>query len=54
MAGNLVCLTNSTIDADGVSFEGVGVTPDIEVPVFSVEAIEAGMDPALDLALSPP
>lgn len=41
-------------DADGVSFEGVGITPDIEVPVFSVEAILAGMDPALDLALAQP
>lgn len=42
------------LDADGVSFEGVGITPDIEVSVFSVEAIQAGMDPALDVALSQP
>ena len=42
------------LDAEGVSFEGAGVTPDSEVPVFSVEAIQAGVDPALDLALSAP
>jgi hypothetical protein len=42
------------LDADGVSYEGVGITPDIEVSVFSVEAIQAGMDPALDVALSQP
>lgn len=42
------------LDADGVSFEGVGVTPDTQVPVFNVDEIQAGMDPALDLALSMP
>ena len=42
------------LDADGVSFEGIGVTPDMQVPVFSVEEVQAGMDPALDLAISLP
>lgn len=40
------------LDAQGVSFEGVGVTPGIEVPVFRIEDIEAGIDPALEQALS--
>ena len=41
-------------DADGVSFESVGVTPDTQVSVFNVDEIQAGMDAALDLALSMP
>ncbi len=39
------------LDVQGESFEGIGLTPDIEVPVFQVENIQNGVDPALDRAL---
>ena len=42
------------VNADGVSFESVGVPVDTQVSVFNIEDIQAGMDPALDLALSAP
>jgi len=42
------------LDSEGVSFEQVGVTPEIEVPVFRLVNILAGEDPALDRALSLP
>lgn len=42
------------VDADGVSFESVGVPPDMQVSVFNVDDIAAGLDPAMDLALSMP
>jgi C-terminal processing protease CtpA/Prc len=51
--GWFVGLSNEVyLDAQGVSFEGTGLTPDIEVPVFRLEDIEAGIDPALEQALS--
>lgn len=51
--GWLVGLSNEVyLDAQGVSFEGVGLSPDIEIPVFRLEDIEAGIDPALEQALS--
>ena len=51
--GWFVGLSNEVyLDAQGVSFEGVGVSPDIEVPVFRLEDIAAGLDPALDRALA--
>lgn len=51
--GWAVGLSNEVyLDAEGTSFEGVGVSPDIEVPVFRVENIVSGVDPALELALS--
>jgi len=40
------------LDAQGVSYEGIGLTPDMEVPVFLVDDIKAGVDQALELALS--
>jgi hypothetical protein len=36
---------------DGRSFDGPGIPPDIEVPVFRVADLEAGRDPALEAAL---
>lgn len=42
------------LDAEGVSYEQVGLAPAIEVPVFRVEDILAGEDQALELALSVP
>ncbi len=51
--GWFVGLSNEVyLDAQGVSFEGAGVSPDIEVPVFRLVDIEAGVDPALDRALA--
>ena len=40
------------LDAQGVSLEAVGVTPEFEVPVFRLEDLEAGVDPALEQALA--
>lgn len=40
------------LDAAGVGYEGIGVSPDIEVPVFELDNIEAGVDPAIERALS--
>lgn len=40
------------LDAQGSSFEGAGVSPDIESPVFRIEDIRNGADPALDIALT--
>ncbi len=51
--GWFVGLSNEVyLDAQGVSFEGVGLTPEIEVPVFRLSDIDAGVDPALESALS--
>ncbi len=51
--GWFVGLSNEVyLDTQGVSFEAVGLTPDIEVAVFRVSDIEAGIDPALNRALS--
>lgn len=36
---------------DGRSFDGSGIPPDIEVPVFMAADLEAGVDPALEAAL---
>lgn len=36
---------------DGRFFDGPGIPPDIEVPVFRVADLEAGRDPALEAAL---
>jgi C-terminal processing protease CtpA/Prc len=37
---------------DGVSFDGPGIPPDIEVPVFRDADLEAGHDPALERAMA--
>jgi hypothetical protein len=37
---------------DGRSFDGTGIPPDIEVPVFRPADLEAGLDPALEAALA--
>jgi hypothetical protein len=37
---------------DGRSFDGSGIPPDIEVPVFRLADLEAGLDPALEAALA--
>jgi C-terminal processing protease CtpA/Prc len=37
---------------DGRSFDGPGIPPDIEVPVFRVADLEEGRDPALEAALA--
>lgn len=51
--GWFVGLSNEVyLDAQGVGYESVGVSPDIEVPVFRLEDIEAGVDPALASALA--
>lgn len=36
---------------DGLSFDGIGVPADIEVPVFTLEDRTAGKDAALEKAL---
>jgi len=51
--GWLTTLSNEVyLDSEGVSFEGVGLSPDIPVSVFRVDDILNGEDPALDRALS--
>jgi len=48
----VVALSNEVyLDAAGVSYEGVGVSPDEQIPVFRIDDIEAGTDPALERAL---
>lgn len=37
---------------DGTSFDGPGIPPDIEVPVFTNVDLESGRDPALERALA--
>ena len=37
---------------DGTSFDGPGIPPDIEVPVFATVDLESGRDPALERALA--
>lgn len=39
-------------DADGTSFEAVGIPPDIAAPAYGKQAREAGQDSALNAALS--
>jgi C-terminal processing protease CtpA/Prc len=36
---------------DGKAFDGPGVPPDIETPIFSADDLAAGRDSALDKAL---
>ena len=36
---------------EGTTFDGVGIPPDIVVPVFADEDVAAGKDPALAMAL---
>jgi len=50
-----ITLSNEVyLDSEGVSFERVGLSPEIEVPVFRVADILAGEDPAVDRALAMP
>ena len=42
------------LDSEGVSYERVGLLPEIEVPVFRLADIMSGEDPAVDRALSLP
>ena len=37
---------------DGTSFDGPGIPPDIEVPVFRGVDLDAGLDPALERAMA--
>jgi len=37
---------------DGISFDGPGIPPDIEVPVFRGSDLDAGQDPALERAMA--
>jgi len=39
------------LTVDGRSFDGPGVSPDIEIPVFMPADLEAGVDPALEKAI---
>jgi hypothetical protein len=43
---NEVCRT-----ADGTAFDGVGIPPDINVPVFADADVEGGRDPAMEKAI---
>jgi len=50
-----ISLSNEVyLDSEGVSFEQIGLKPETDVAVFKLEAIFAGDDPAVDLALSMP
>lgn len=40
------------LDADGISYEGTGIPPDISLPVFRLSDIAAGKDPAIEWALA--
>ena len=37
---------------DGAYFDGPGIPPDIEVPVFRRNDLDAGLDPALERAVA--
>jgi hypothetical protein len=44
-----IALSNETyLTKDGKTFEGMGVPPDIEVPIFPKEDLTNGRDSALD------
>jgi C-terminal processing protease CtpA/Prc len=38
--------------AEGTTFDGPGIPPDVEVPVFSDQDVAAGRDPGLERALA--
>ena len=40
-----------SFDHLGQNHEVTGIAPDVEAPVFSLEAIEAGANAAIDVAL---
>jgi C-terminal processing protease CtpA/Prc len=37
--------------SDGTTFDGVGIAPDVGVPVFADEDVAAGRDPAMTKAI---